>query len=111
MGGVIGSSAVGLDWGELESSVRDREVESPLELRRAPEVRLPMACTAPSDIVDRPLPVAGRSLVDDCGEMRFETRDRTFFIGFSSRLVDDRFMRSSGPIKGSVQGTMEGEVV
>lgn len=42
--------------------------------------------------------------------MRFDTRDRTLFIGCSSRLVDDRLMKSSGPIKGS-EGPMEGEVV
>jgi hypothetical protein len=37
-------------------------------------------------------------------------RDRTFFIGFSSRLVDERVMISSGPRIGPEEASMEGEV-
>src|SRR4051812_22115932 len=53
VGGVMGSSAVGLDCGEPLSSVKANEADSPLGLSRAPEVRLPMACTAPSDMFER----------------------------------------------------------
>lgn len=56
------------------------------------------------------LPVEGRSLRDGWGEMRLETRDRTRFIGCSSRLLEERLRMSSGPTRGSV-GIMEGEVV
>lgn len=98
VGGVIGSSAVGLDWG-LESSVRDTETDSPLVLRRAPEARFPRAWTAPIERFERP-PVAGRSFVEDWGEIRL-ARDRTRFMGCSSRLVLGRLMVSSGLKGGS----------
>lgn len=43
VGGVMGSSAVGLDWGEESSVIADNGADSALGLIRAREVRLLIA--------------------------------------------------------------------
>lgn len=104
----MGSSAVGLDCG-LESSVSASEPDSPDVLSRAPDARLPRACIAPSETVERPA-VAGRSLVDDCGEIRL-VRERMRLTGFPSYDGLDKSIVSSGPKAESSWASMDGEVV
>lgn len=100
----MGSSTVGLDWG---LSSRETGTESPLlGLMRAPEARLPMACMAPREIGPRE---PSKSFVEDWGERR-RARERIFLMGFSSRLIVDRFIDSSA-LKDGSEGDMEGETV
>ena len=42
--------------------------------------------------------------------MRFETRDRTLFMGCSSNVEEERLRISSGSMKGS-EGIIDGDVV
>ena len=104
----MGSSAVGLDCG-LESSVSASEPDSPEVLSRAPDARLPRTCTAPREMLERPA-VAGRSLVDDCGEVRLG-RERIGFTAYSSIDGLDKSIESSGPKGESIWASIDGEVV
>lgn len=91
----MGFSTVRLDYGSSVSANESDWPEMLSMLSRASNPRLPRACRAPSQILERPA-VAGRSWVEDCEGVRL-VQDRTCSTGFSSDDGFDKSLVSSGP--------------